>query len=329
MAAETGVIWGGVVALRTGLSAAQAIRSWALPRGYRRLLLVYESGSRADDLVPALEAAGLAVFPFEHPGGASVASVAEAVAAYHFDQCEAVAALGGGAAVELGTLTGFMAGQHQPLPDLAAAPDRVDPRGVGPCLAVATDPSGVAALGGARILIDDRGCPFQMRDALLRPGAAAWCPEPGRDAARAVAAALAIDAGGAALAQRLIDAPTETLPETALDVAALLERSLGPARVFAALGEVAAELPPEPTLAAILQALGGPQGILSFLSEKLDPEGGGRAALDGLPLDGLAHLDPATLPVDISPVLVMLGRDIPARRRRGGRGGAARGRRTE
>lgn len=327
MAADGRMIWGGVVALRVGLSAADAIRAWAGPRAARRLLLVHEAGARPDTLIPVLERAGLAVFPFEHPGGPSVASVAEGVAAYHFDQCDAVVALGGGAVVELGTLAAFMAGQRHPLPDLAADAGAIDPRGCAPCLAVATELSGLAALGGACVLIDDRGCPFLMRDPHLRADAAAWCP--GDSDGRAFVAALARDAGDATLAEHLIAASPEAAAECALAVAGLLERSIGPARVFAALGEVAAELPPGPTLAALLQRPGGPDDILSFLSRSLDPEGTGRAALDALPLDGLAHLDPATLPVDISPVLVMLGRDIPARRRRGGRGGAARGRRTE
>lgn len=329
MTAEVRVIWGGVVALQLGLSAGEAIRAWAVPRGLRRLLLVHGSGVRPDALIPVLEGAGLAVFAFEHPGGPSVAAVAEAVAAYHFDQCDAVVACGGGAAVDLGTLAAFMAGQRRPLPDLAAEPALVDPRGVATCLAVTTDVTGVAALGGARLLIDDRGCPFLIRDPLLRPGAAAWCPAPEGDDGRTVAAALALDAGDAESAERLIAAPPDAVPEVALAIAGVLEQCLGPGRVFAALGEVAAELSPGPTLGAVLAGVGGAGSSLSILSHRLDSAGMGRAVLDSLPLDGLAHLDPATLPVDISPVLVMLGRDIPARRRRGGRGGAARGRRRE
>ncbi|WP_028792593.1 iron-containing alcohol dehydrogenase [Thalassobaculum salexigens] len=323
------VIWGGVVALQLGHAAGEAVRSWAAPRGLRRLLLVHGPGGRPEALIPHLETAGLAVFAFEHPGGPSVAAVAEAVAAYHFDQCDAMVAIGGGAAVDLATLAAFMAGQRHPLPDLAADPSAVDPRGVASCLAVATDPTGLAALGGARVLIDDRGCPFLIRDPLLRPGAAVWCPLSGGDGLRAPVVALALDAGDAEAAERLIAAGPEDVPEIALTVAGLLERRLGPARAFAAFAEVAGELPPGPTLAAVLRGVGGPESTLSFLSRALDPDGTGRAGLDCLPLDGLAHLDPATLPVDISGVLVMLGRDIPARRRRGGRGGAARGRRSE
>lgn len=329
MTADTDVIWGGVVPVLTGLPAGAAAIGWAKARGIRRLLLVHEAAAAADVPIPDLERAGLAAFPFEHPGGPSVASVAEAVAAYHFDQCDGVVGLGGRSAVERATLTAFMAGQRRPLPDLANGSALADPRGGAPCLAIATDLCGLAALGGARVLIDDRGCPFLMRDPLLRPGAAAWSPLPGGDDGPAFVAGLAFDAGDAAMAERLTTAGPERRPAIALEIAGLLERSLGPARVFAALGEVAAELPPEAVLAAIVASGAGPEPLLSFLSQTLDPQGEGREALDRLPLDGLAHLDPATLPVDISPVLVMLGRNIPARRRRGGRGGAARGRRTE
>lgn len=329
MATDARVIWGGVVSLQVGLAAKEAVCSWAVPRGVRRLLLVHDAGGLPEALGPLLEAAGLAVFAFEHPGGPSVAAVAEAVAAYHFDQCDAVVAIGGRSAVELATLAAFMAGQHHPLPDLAADPAAIDPRGVASCLAIATDLSGVSAFGGARVLIDDRGCPFLIRDPQLRPGAAAWCPLPGGDDRRPIVAALAIDAGNTELAERLIAADPETVAEVALTIASSLERNLGPGRVFAAFAEVAGNLPAGPTLAAVLRGTDGADSILSFLSGALDSEGTGRAALGSLPLDGLAHLDTATLPVDISGVLVMLGRDIPARRRRGGRGGAARGRRSE
>ncbi|WPZ33628.1 iron-containing alcohol dehydrogenase [Thalassobaculum sp. OXR-137] len=333
MTVEAGIVWGGVVALRTGLQADAAVRAWAVPRSLRRLLLVHDGAGRPEPLIPLFEAAGLAVFPLAHPGGASVGAVAEAVGAYHFDQCDAVVGLGGDAAVELATLTARMAGQRRPLADLAMEPAALDPLGTAPCMAVATDLSGVAALGGARLLIDDRGCPFLIRDPLLRPDAAAWCPELEPDDRRRWVAALSLDAGNSLAAERVMSASVAAAPAEALEVAATLERRLGPGRVFAALGEVSGERPPGPTLGAVLMAASGAGGtadpLLSLLSKALDPTGDGRAGLDALPLDGLAHLDPATLPVDISGVLVMLGRDIPARRRRGGRGGAARGRRTE
>ncbi|MDF1793466.1 MAG: hypothetical protein P1U88_16240, partial [Thalassobaculaceae bacterium] len=72
MAADAGVIWGGVVPLRTGLSAAEAVRSWAVGCGARRLLLVFDGGrypeNAAAALIAALETAGVAVFPFDHAG---------------------------------------------------------------------------------------------------------------------------------------------------------------------------------------------------------------------------------------------------------------------
>lgn len=353
-------IWGGVVPLGTGLSARNAIRVWAAGRGLRRLLLVRDAvpggaGSAAEDIAHdlpiSLEAVGLAVFPFDHAGGASTAAVAEGVGAYHFDQCDAVVGIGGAAAIDMARLIAFMTGQRHPLTELAAAVKAADPGGVAPCLAVAADLSGVASVGAASVLLDDRGCPFLLRDPALRPASAVYCPRLDADDRAAFVAALVLDAAPGPTQDATQDSTGEsgeardlaaalmtvgdavTRATLALRAAGLLERCLGPARVFAVFGEVHGDIPQEATLACLTEGLAvdaPASGTLrTEIADQLDRPRSGRAALDALPLDALAHVDPATLPVDISGVLVMLGRDIPAPRRRGGRGGAARGRRSE
>ncbi|MDF1791191.1 MAG: iron-containing alcohol dehydrogenase, partial [Thalassobaculaceae bacterium] len=264
----------------------------------------------------------------DHAGGASVGDVAEGVGAYHFDQCDAVVGVGTGAIVDLATLVAFMSGQRHPLTDLAAVSANIDPRGVAPSFAVATDLTGVAALGGASLILDDRGCPFLLRDAALRPAAAAYCPAPGVGGlveGREIVAALAIDAGDGGAADSLMATTAGDASSLALDIAGLLERRLGPARVLAVYGMIAGGIPQPATLACLIAT----SGVGADVAAALDPSRTARPLLDALSLDALAHIDRTTLPVDISGMLVMLGRDIPAPRRRGGRGGAARGRRSE
>lgn len=331
--AETGIVWGGVVPLRAGPDAREAIRSWAAARRLRRLFLVRRdsleppvcaAGTAGPDLISGLEAEGLAVFPFEAGLGVSVAIVAEAVGAFHFDGCDGMVAVGGDGCIELAGLVAFMAGQRRSLTELAADSRLIDPNAPVPSMAVATDLDGVAAIGGSAIVLDDRGCPFLLRDAALRPDAAAYCPYDVGDGA--LAAALALDAGeeGRAAAVQL-HAATGGSVAAALSVAGILERHIGPARVLSAYAEVVAGTPRRLSLACLLNLFPADE-LRTAIATALDPSGSGKSALDGLPLDGLAHLDPSTLPVDISGALKMLGWEIPPRRRRGGRRGAARDR---
>lgn len=333
-ASEPGWRWGGVVPVRTGATVDGAVRSWAGRHGLRRVMLIRSRDpnmtASAYDLVAALEAAGLAVFPFDHQAGASTAAVAEGVGAFHFDQCQGVIGVGGASIIELATLVALMSGQRHPLPDLAADREKLAPTLTAPCLAIATDLSGVAAFGGARILMDDRGCPFLLRDMLLRPGEAAYCPSGGEDRPAEIAA-LAVDAGaesesGLETVRALMSGTPADRLSAACRIAGLLERAIGPARVFAAYAEVAADIPQSRTLAALLDGRGE---VATAIAETLGDPAPARSTLETLPLDALAFVDPVTLPVDFSGVLAMLGRDIPAPRRRRGRGGSARGRNAE
>lgn len=337
----TETIWGGVVPLRMGTSVRDAVGDWAATHRLRRLLIVREgaftggsevlrldaSGESADP-IRGLESDGFAVFPVAVGQGGGLSAVAEVVGAFHFDMCDGIVGFGDGPIVEIAKLAALMVGQRRPLTELATMPDGIDPRAAAPFLAVATDLEAVAALGGASVLLDEGGCPFLLRSTALRPGAAAYCPVGAGDDGRAVAAALALDIGeaGSSLAADLLGDTGGV--EAALLLAGLLERHLGPARVFATYAAEIAGIPKAVTLGALLDA-GRSDGTAQAIASALDPSRSGRAALAALPLEALARIDRSTLPVDISSVLVMLGRDIPARRRRGGRGGAARGRRTE
>lgn len=335
------MMWGGVVPLCTGTTAREVVRSWAAARRLRRLLICLETSvsgapdpgapggpGGVDDLVRELETDGLAIFPVAVRQGGSLSAVAEVVGAFHFDLCDGIVGVGGGPVIETAKLAALMVGQRRSLSELAAMPEAVDPVSVAPCLAVATDLEAVAALGCASVVLDEGGCPFLLRSAALRPGAAAYCPIGSGDDGRAMAAALAFEAGeeGRAIAADLMGEANGVEPS--LRAAGLLERHIGPARVLAAYASETGGIPKAVTLAALL-GLYRSDGTADAIASALDPSGSGHAALEDLPLEGLARIDRSTLPVDISPVLVMLGRNIPARRRRGGQGGAARGRRTE
>ncbi len=331
--------WGGVVPMRTGETAEEAIRSWARARGLNRLLLIRDGSAEAiadrDALVTRIEAAGLAVFPVDHRGGRSAASVAEAVGAFHFDHCQAVVACGGADAVELAKLTALMTGQRRPLVELAGDRDAIDPRLAAPFLAVAEDLEAIAALAGATIFIDDRGCPVLLRDGALRPQRAAYCPTPEGDDRSSAVAALVLDAvnasddpgpGVTGLVDALAGESVDDRVRAAVQAAGLIEAGPGPACVFSVYAETVGDIPRHGSLAALV---GGYGALGVEVAARLGGAEMARAALQTLPLDPLAHIDRAILPVDISPVLTMLGRNIPAPRRRGGRGGVARGRRTE
>jgi|GEM_PF-6937968 len=331
MSESARTLWGGVVPVRAGVSGEDAARAWAQRRGVRRLQVIWPTdmadAPTARILVAALEAAGIAVFPFEHglsqhAGGSSAAAIAEAVAAFHFDRCEAI--VGVGAAVDLAKAASLMVAQRRPLMDLAAEPDRIDPRATAPCLILAPDLATVAACGGSVVLIEDRGCPVLLRDGLLRPDAVVYCPGT-RDDSAAVVAALAHDAGGpmpeiADLAVALLGQEEDARRRSAVDAAGLLERQVGPARVLAAYCAVIGDVPPARTLAALGPREVKPASVWPAIADRLgyDPT----AALDALmavPLEGLALIDPRALPVDLTPALAVLGRDVPSRGRRGGR----------
>lgn len=346
----TSTLWGGVVALQRGDPATLA-SGWAARNGLRRLLLIADSGPEAGGesgchaLADALERAGVAVFAFEAPAGATVAAVGEGVGAYHFDACDGLLALGGAAAVDLSKVVAMMAGQRHPIPALAEDPSLIDARASAPLLALATSLDGVAACGGSALLLDDGGTPLLLRDVALRPGSAAYCPtavDPARSAA--VVAALLLDAAAtspdeAAETRRIVDVlvttdGAEATLAAALQAAGVLERWLGPARVLAAMAEVVAGLPPADALSALLgpACAGVPEledvvaAVVSALAA--DPVAGGMA-VEHMALDGLALAQLGTLPVDLAPLLRALGREIPAHRRRGGRAAINRSRRPE
>lgn len=354
-----GMLWGGVVPVRLDAPAVGVVRDWAAAAGVRRLLLVHDrldvsdvpGASASQSLVSALEAAGLAVFPFERPGGPTVVSVGDGVGAYHFDGCDGVAGIGSAGVVDLTKAIAMMSGQRHPLTALAAEPGAaepcgIDPRGVAPSLAIATDLTGIAGLGGSLILLDDQGCPFLLRDRTLCPAAAGYCPGAAGVTAleRGLVAAYALDASASDLVEvsgvlplidtLVSDTDTAQWAGAAVSVAGLLERRLGPARVLAAYAEVACGVPSGRALAAMLAPACGFQPALTepvaAAMRLLSAEAASGAAFSvaDLPLAALAHLRVEALPTDLLGLVRTLGLEIPAPTRRTGRGAAARSRRA-
>lgn len=335
-------LWGGVVPLACQVLPQAQIARWAKAWRVRRVLLVCDaaSGHARDRMVAELEALDLAVFLVDQRGASTVAAIGDGLGAYGFDQCDGVVGLGGARAIDAAKMIAFMTVQRRTPAELAAAPETIDPIGRAPCLAVATDCTGIGALGGGMLLVDDRGCPVFLRDAALRPHAAAYVPDLATPQAeqrgRAELVALTVDTLMAAgsetgeadpmavrVARRLLDPSDTEVVQAALQAAGMLEATLGPARVLSSVAEVMTGVSPASALAALVPRLAAGNPELRALADGASarlPAPMDDAALATLPLEPLAFVTPEGLPVDMVSALDRLGREIPARRRRGGRG---------
>ena len=105
-------LWSGLVPARLAPEAVPAIVDWCRSRKVLRPMAVVSgplaAGSTGLALVHAIEAAGLAVWTFDRAAGASLATVADAVASYHFENRDAVIALGCAVALDVSKATALM-----------------------------------------------------------------------------------------------------------------------------------------------------------------------------------------------------------------------------
>jgi hypothetical protein len=125
------------------------------------------------------------------------------------------------------------------------------------------------------------------------------------------------------VARRLLDPSDTEVVQAALQAAGMLEATLGPARVLSSVAEVMTGVSPASALAALVPRLAAGNPELRALADGASarlPAPMDDAALATLPLEPLAFVTPEGLPVDMVSALARLGREIPARRRRGGRG---------
>lgn len=208
-----GYLWSVPAPARLAPAALPAIVDWCRSRRVERPMLVGGSWlsalPRGPALLHGLEAAGLAVWVFDRAASPTLAVVADAVAGYHFEGCDAVVAVGGGTATEIGKAAALLTGQRRPYRSLAPDPgipaETVDASAVPPLLAVPATATAAAATCGALWIADEAGIARPFRHPALRPTEAILADDmvravPAAAAARAAAilALLAGDAGEAA-----------------------------------------------------------------------------------------------------------------------------------
>lgn len=255
-----GYLWGVPAPTRIAPAAVPAIADWCRARRLRRPMLVGSDSLTAAPqgigVVHALEAQGLAVWAFDRATSPSLVTVADAVAGYHFEDCDSVIAVGGAVALEVAKATALMVGQRNPYRLLAAEPgddgEPVDASGIPPLLAVPATPAAAIATGGAVWIADDAGAARPLRHPALRPGEAvlaedlvAAVPAEARGRSAAVAALIAADAGAAVAGATELDVllaaddnPGEAM-RAALRLSAAVEGASGPRRRLALTAAVA------------------------------------------------------------------------------------------
>lgn len=346
------VLWGGPAPIDIDGSAEQGLLNWAAGYGLRRPLLVTEGdgGASPDPLLHRLEAAGLAVQPFNRATRTDAATVADAVAQYHFEGCDSLIAAGGWIPAMVAKATALMVAQRVTLPTLSETlgADRasVDPTGIAP-LAVVADTLDAATVGGEAHILDEAGSPMILRHVSLRPRLLVV------DRQRVEAAAVQQREAAATLALRVIDAlsfqawPAELTPilDTVLDdetpwgdapwtvvpkLASVLEGHAGPAWTLAAVAAGRANLPAACVFAAVMPTAASAARLDRTVQERVTIAASRVPLHKPLPsplidtagLRALKAVAQDEAPVDVRPLLAALGLGLPTGpTRAGGRRG--------
>lgn len=340
-----GYLWSVPAPTRLVPAAVPAIGEWCRARRRQRPMLVggrsLTAPPRGLGAVHALEDEGLAVWAFDRAASPAIATVADAVAGYHFEDCDCVIAIGGAVAMEVAKAVALMAGQRSPYRLLAAEPgadgEPVDASGIPPLLVVPATPAAALAIGAVAWIADDSGVARPVRHPALRPGEAilaedlvAAVPNPVWRRSAAVASLMASDAGVAAaeLDDLLADAGDAGGPvRTALRLASAVEGASGPRRRLALTAAIAGG----GDFTAAMAWLTAPAGWLDTARARLDegrpgPAGGWSDAGSTLPMARIARMvreacgpDDAR---DLDRILAGVGidlADVPRRRGRQGR----------
>jgi hypothetical protein len=169
-------IWGGPAPVRLGPAAVEISR-WCAASGILRPLLIGgEPAGRIDHLLPLvheLEGEGVSVRLFDKARSADTTTVAEAVAAFHFEDCDGVIALGGAIVMTVAKAAALMVGQNRPFPDFVEGLDgswlAIPARSIAASIAVPTTPLAAAFCGGAALVADDLMRACVVRHPKLRP----------------------------------------------------------------------------------------------------------------------------------------------------------------
>lgn len=331
-------LWSVPVPTRLSASALPAIVDWCRARHVSRPMLVggpsLTATPQALALIHGLEATGLAVRVFDRAGTPSLATVAEAVAGYHFEDCQAVIAIGGAVSMDVAKGAVLMAAQRSPYGALADEPgadgDPVDTSALAPLLVVPATVAAALAVGAVVWIADEVGAARPVRHPALRPSEAVLAddlvnavPEEVQARSAALAALVAGDAGCTVAEVEGLLRPggsTTGRMRTALELAATVEGARGLRRRLALTAAVAGGL----DFALTLSALMGETAWISDIRGRL----GGGASDPALPGANLVRTARAACGTgDLGAFDAMLagqGIAVPeGPRRRGRRGRAA------
>lgn len=285
-----GYLWSLPVPARLVPAALPAIVGWCRSRRVGRPMLVggpsLSAMPRGASLLHGLEAAGLAAWVFDRAVSPTLATVADAVACYHFEGCDAVVAVGGGAATEVAKAAALMAGQRSPYRSLAPDPGlpaaTVDASAVPPLLAVPATATAAAAACGALWIADEAGAARPFRHPALRPTEAILADDvvaavPAAVAARAAAvlALLAADAGAAAGGIEVMAASGSAADavRAGLGMAAAFEAAASPRRRLALTAAAARGMDFGRTMLALSAGPRWPAAVADAIGPGILPDG--------------------------------------------------------
>ncbi len=276
-------LWSGLVPVRLAPEAVAAIVDWCRSRRVLRPMAVVGgplvAGAPGLALVHAIEAEGLALWTFDRATSASLSTVADAVASYHFENCDAVIGIGGAVALEVAKATALMSGQRNPYGALAAEPGAdgvpVDAFAVASLLVVPLTPAAALSVGAAVWIADETGIARPLRHPALRPAEAILADDLLTSVldgtvlrSAAVAALIVADAGAAddaSLGLLRSQVGPGAIVRAGLDLAGLVEAGTGPRRRLALGAAVAAGL----GFATTMATLAAPAGWLPAACRRL------------------------------------------------------------
>jgi len=319
--------WGGPSATRIG-NLAEEVARWCSVRRIRRpFLLVAGNLAVAPDQGPipaaeilhGIEARGVSARLFENPVTPTVTTVAEVVAAFHFEDCDGLIAIGGGVAMDVAKAVVLMTVQNRPIADfaegLAAGEPWLDARldGMPTWLAVPVSPISALLASGAAVIVDELSRALVIRNPALRADLAIVDPR----------------------LCRILDAATWAASDTA--VAALLAEVDGPTvaetaqredRLVALIGEAAGAL--ERRVGAVrclsrILALDLDIGPLAAIAALSRPDGLAVLGVDAVAARRMAERAPGVDPAVLQAAIAAAGpapddgREVSRSRRRGGR----------
>lgn len=343
-------IWGGPAPVRVAPAAAEISR-WCEVGGLLRPLLIGgEPAGRIDLLLPLvheLEGEGVSVRLFDRARSADTTTVAEAVAAFHFEDCDAVIAVGGAIAMTVAKATALMVGQNRPFPDFVEGLDgswlAIPADSIAPSIAVPTTPLAATSCGGAALVADDLMRACVVRHPKLRPDfividatLTETVPADAWEISEMATTVLAGDSGCGMLQEICQGPPAQTLAELAARMSGPVERTMSIRHRLSVAIAIRKGVSPARALVALGYGQTGPGQSVSGLPADGDSGDLGLAAVDvhDAEIPSLAQAIPDVSPDEVAALLrganplpggnaEAHATSLPGRRRGGRRGRVA------